>query len=64
MHTVLCLDTHDNVRVFRLLCVLLGICKIGLSPNFVVVAFVTHRIVTTDGIVNRVDANEAPIRAE
>ena len=45
------LGTNDNVRVFRLLCILLGICKIGLSSNSVVVdAFITHRIVTTDGI--------------
>ena len=50
MHTVLCLGTHDNVRVFRLLCILLGICKIGLSSNSVVVSFITHRIATTDGI--------------
>ena len=50
MHTVLCLGTNDNVRVFRLLCTLLGICKIGLSSNIVVVAFITHKIVTTDGI--------------
>ena len=40
------LGTNDNVRVFRLLCILLGICKIGLSSNIVVVAFITHRIVT------------------
>ena len=46
------LGTTDNVRVFRLLCILLGICKIGLSSNTVnvVVAFITHMIVTTDGI--------------
>ena len=44
------LGTNDNVRVFRLLCILLGICKIGLSSNIVVVAFITHRIVTTDSI--------------
>ena len=53
MHTVLCLGTNDNVRVFRLLCILLGICKIGLSSNIVVVAFITHRIVTTDGILKK-----------
>ena len=41
------LGTNDNVRVFRLLCILLGKC---LSSNIVVVAFITHRIVTTDGI--------------
>ena len=50
MHTVLRLGTNDNVRVFRLQCIILGICKIGLSSNIVVVAFITHRIVTTDGI--------------
>ena len=44
------LGTHYNVRVFRLLCSLLGICKIDLSSNIVVVAFITHRIVTADGI--------------
>ena len=54
MHAVLCFGTNDNVRVFRLLCTLLGICKIGLSSNIVVVAFITHRIVTTDGIKIRV----------
>ena len=28
----------------------LELCKIGLSSNIVVVALITHRIVTTDGI--------------
>ena len=32
------LGTNDNVRVFRLLCILLGICKISLSSNIVAVA--------------------------
>ena len=36
------LGTNDNVRVFRLLCILLGMCKIDLSSNIVVVAFITH----------------------
>ena len=49
-HAYSALGTNDNVRVFRLLCILLGICKIGLSSNIVVVAFITHRIITTDGI--------------
>ncbi len=49
MHTVLCLGTNDNVRLFDYY-VVLEICKIGLSSIIVVVAFITHRIVTADSI--------------
>ena len=48
MHTMLGRCTNDNVRVFDYYVLYILVGRIGLSSNIVVVAFSTHRIVTTD----------------
>ena len=54
MHTVLCLGTNDNVYVFDYYVVNLkyvkSCCIQLLLCYYVVVVFITHRIVTADSI--------------